>query len=382
MIKLYKESVKKVLELNPFLAFVLYQMHVVFVDNSGRIKTAGVSLRNKQVNLFINKEFFSNLTLEGRAKILIHEAFHVTHYHLVNKNKVGTLWNIAMDCAINEYIKDIETDIKNCVTVSSLSKKLETPLESRREHDYYYEKIKEWRDSNPDKLKSSDDYIPGIEEMDDHSGWAEEGKEDEAENIIDDALNKAAKYASKIGKKDCIPLEVQKRLESKVNWRQELRKFAAYLLQEDKVLTKNKRHRRYGTLYPGEKRKPKVNIAVIIDVSGSCMDPVIQQMFRSEIDLIANAGADITVIQCDTEVTAISSFDSKKHWEFVGGGGTLYQPGLDKAVELKVNGIIYIGDMENFDNTQLTCKLPVIWANYVSKELPNNCNFGKAVNVA
>jgi hypothetical protein len=56
----------------------------------------------------------------------------------------------------------------------------------------------------------------------------------------------------------------------------------------------------------------------------------------------------------------------------------MYQPGIEAAVAEKVNGIIYAGDMDIFDEKLKDPKIPVLWLS-VDKNAKRPGDFGEIV---
>jgi predicted metal-dependent peptidase len=99
---------------------------------------------------------------------------------------------------------------------------------------------------------------------------------------------------------------------------------------------------------------------LIYDTSGS-IDADLAGQFFAEIDILAKS-AKITVIQCDAEVQDVREWKNGYKCEIHGRGGTLYQPALDAASKLDIDGLIYFGDMECFDKDLKKPKYPILWA--------------------
>ena len=65
-----------------------------------KVPTAGVNITD-QINLYINLEFFKELTLEQRIDLLLHECHHLINGHITRAEKQNLpqsdmkLWNIA-----------------------------------------------------------------------------------------------------------------------------------------------------------------------------------------------------------------------------------------------------------------------------------------------
>ena len=105
---------------HPFMGNILQIMNISF---SHLLPTAGVmfNAEQKRWDLLINPYFFCRrLDKNHRRAVLLHELYHITHKHplripfiklSVHKRQ---LMSIAMDMAINQYIKDLPDGCPNC----------------------------------------------------------------------------------------------------------------------------------------------------------------------------------------------------------------------------------------------------------------------------
>jgi predicted metal-dependent peptidase len=166
------------------------------------------------------------------------------------------------------------------------------------------------------------------------------------------------------------------------NWKKELRSFLSKSAGTEIEFSKKLRNRRYGLLYPGKKRKPKLNLAVLVDSSGSMYNELLSQIFSEIKKINESFPMDITVIQCDTEVNSIEKYDPKKKITVNGRGGTSFAPAFKAAEELSPDAVIYFTDGDNFDKDEVKKpRYPVLWA------LPKECmdtlkyNWGKRVPI-
>ena len=93
------------------------------IQYSHTIPTAGVVFDgdNKRWNMLINPHWFCNLINDKeRIGVLIHELSHLTHKHPLRvpfmklNDQQRYIMNIAMDMAINQYIKNLPSGCKQC----------------------------------------------------------------------------------------------------------------------------------------------------------------------------------------------------------------------------------------------------------------------------
>ena len=132
---------------------------------------------------------------------------------------------------------------------------------------------------------------------------------------------------------------------------------------------------------PGLTKKYKGKIAVCVDTSGSMSDEDLTRCYAEIHKISQTTPVEIVVIEADSNISRVYKFDAKKKPSFSGRGGTAYQPAIDKAVELKVDGIMYLGDMDAFD-TPTDPKLPFMWVIVgASENVKPPANFGKVMHI-
>jgi predicted metal-dependent peptidase len=91
---------------------------------------------------------------------------------------------------------------------------------------------------------------------------------------------------------------------------------------------------------------------------------------------INTCGVKITVIEADCAVQNVYEFEAGKTPNFKGRGGTAYSPAIEKAVELKVDGILYCGDFDSADTPE-NPKKPFLWVGV--RNSPPPATFGKVI---
>lgn len=360
-------AITSLLKSEPFYAELLFKMRI---EISKSIPTAGVYVKNSKVNMIVNPEFFSALSLEAQKGLLKHECGHVLHNHferaktlcpelatkpedltdaIKNKIRHQTI-NVAQDLALNEMIPEIR-EIEGGCFVEKLQQKYPT-MQKQQMAEYYYRFLK-------------DDMDETLQSLDDHSVWCQNSENDEE-------VQETIKSAVKAAKENCesrragsisgdLLTHINKLLYKPRNWKSDLRRFVARNTELFLESSRKKRNRRMGFLFPGDRKLEQLKLAVVIDTSGSINEELAGQFF-AEIDNLANY-AEIVVIQCDAEVQHVQEWKKGYKCEIHGRGGTRYQPALDEAEKHNIDGLIYFGDMECFDEGGLKKpSYPVLWA--------------------
>lgn len=350
-------AIIKLVREEPFYASMLLRMQKTITKE---LPTLAISVTNK-INLYINPDFFEAATQEDRVKYLKHEILHVVFSHIqrsmqFNYNK--EMFNVAADIAINQLIPNfpdtakISGEVGQLATYNNMLQKHPNalPMETA---DYYYELLQQ--DQQGGQGESS-------QCLDDHGKWEDSVDSELVDTILKKAVNAAAEDAKIAGN---LPAELEKIIDkmsaTKNNWKRILRKFVANTAEILVEKSRKKRNRRYGVIFPGDKKECKLHLAIAIDTSASVSDNELN-LFFGEIQSIYNNNVKITIIECDCQVQQVYDYSPNKEITVHGRGGTLYQPAIDRATELDIDGLIYMGDMEIFNEVLKKPKFPVLWA--------------------
>ena len=148
------------------------------------------------------------------------------------------------------------------------------------------------------------------------------------------------------------------RFEPKIQWRQLLRLFTQSSRKTRVRNTISRPSKRYGTT-PGVKIARRQNIFVAVDTSGS-IEAKELELFFSEIYHIHRQGAQITVLECDTEIQAIYRFRGVAPVEIHGRGGTDFNAPIRYANEKLPDCLIYFTD-GRAKAPEIRCRRPILW---------------------
>lgn len=360
---------------DPFYGHMLASTYRMYKNDDSPV--CGVRVTDK-VEMVINLNKWDKLPLIQQAEVLKHEMAHVMDGHCgnerLNQKEMDMGNNIAMDAAINEYLPNLPA---GCVSVDNINKQLskDNKMLKYSTYEYYYNKMQEEGIIQYVKGNPNDNQI-----IDDHEFME---TSDKAKSITDQVIQKAVGQALKasggIGSlSQELAMKVSGILKSRVNWKQELKQFFIRSVRFNKTKTRKRANRRYGILYPGRKKDYIAHIGVLVDSSGSMSGRPLELVANELFALSKQSNILMTVIVADCEVHEVYEFDKKKFQGFTGNGGTAYQPAITKAKELKVDGMIYLGDMDAADRP-INPKVPFLWC--ITGEQAPPGDFGKIVRI-
>lgn len=320
--KAYKELLIK----RPFYGLFLLNLRKNIISEKHEVTTAAVDTDGINFALYINKDFWDQLTDTEQLAVLTHEVMHICFFHLTDAFKASNhyLMNIATDLSINQFIVGLPT---GCVTLDGISKLIGKNLEPKRGAWYYYDEICKFAKDHPEKCIPGSGGISDFRSIDNHSMWPEKISEAERklyENQIKAQLKECTDTVSKFA--GTIPGEltdILKEIKNNppiFNWKKYFRRIVGNVITNNIVLTRMRPSKRIPDSL-GIKFKRNPNICVIVDTSGSIKMKNFEEFF-SEIDHIHKTGVNITVVECDTKITNIFEYKKFKNIEFKGRGGT------------------------------------------------------------
>ena len=335
-------GINKLLKDKPFYAHFFLNSRIIF-DYPG-VSTAVATLTKTGPMFLFNREFMESLTPDQVVGIIEHETLHMLFEHtlvMTKSDKNHRAMNVAMDCAINQYIRDLP---EGAVTVSGLEKILKIKLEHFQNWEYYFTHLMNYVDElEANGLNSIDEH--GVEHPDKVSNTSE------AKGALNNALKKAVKSSA-----GNVPRELHKLIDSlssdeTLPWQTILANFISRCTSSSTRNTRKKRNRRFGVSVPGRVKKRELRLAVCVDSSGSVSDESFTS-FMNEISRIVDVANTTYVIDADCEVHNVEKLNKSKKptMQRHGYGGTAYQPAINKAMELKCDAIIYFGDMDVSDS--------------------------------
>jgi predicted metal-dependent peptidase len=366
-------AVVTLLRKEPFHAHLLTSIKRVY---SVEVPTAAVSASGKGVTLWVNPRFFSaELNAAERVAVLKHEMLHLLFKHPWRETANmpdADLRNIAADLVVNQFILPWKLPT-GCIELTSFPGAGLLPDQTM---EWYYAKLRNFAQSGgAEAAETLANATKKAHAQGCDAKWHEKGKADDeggagdsseaAETVIRGLVVKAK---AKTSAKDWgnLPAGLARAIDEicappKAPWKRLLRLFAG---RGSRTTLKTSRLRE-STRFPGEpgiriKRLQKV--AVAIDTSGSINDELLNE-FLAEINGIARTGADVTLIQCDCEITSVAPYRRSDRPSFKGGGGTSFDPVMKWLRENRqecFGGCIYLTD-GCAPNPTIDPRCPMLW---------------------
>jgi len=361
----------------PFYGLFLMSLNKQWNDI---VPTAGVAMNGINYQLLLNEDFWQFLTAEQHKGLLQHELMHIAFFHLTDfeQLKDRDLSNIAKDIEINQYIDKSIIPPGACLPETFP----ELNLEAKQGTTYYYQKLVQGaRDKSCPNLNNLLEAMKNSEKtfkimggdregnVPDHSTWKEvEGADSVTKKLLKSQTEHVLKEVAEqvIKSRGTIPGEMSEILKKiteldkpAFDWRGYLRRFVGGSAKVEVKVRRSKPNFRFED-NPGIKIKQKRKILVAIDTSGSVSTTELNE-FLHQIHHISKTGTEVTIIQCDTAITSISTFDPKSEFKIHGRGGTDFSPVTDYYDEhrSKFNCLIYLTDGEA--PAPQKCRGPVLW---------------------
>lgn len=291
---------------------------------------------------FTDKE--GNFDIEGFDK-------YITESFATN-----TLWfkdpTMTMDLAQEDTILEA-----NCITESSFKSILTeagytgdlTKVQKYGTWQYYFDLLM--------SCPKTEEAVKNIRDMDVHFGDDEgdgEGGRDSQE-----ARDKVMMEAARNSNKHDIPGNLRDHMKSLFDkyskekalpWNIILRRMVNASKKSTKKNDVNSRNKYApgSQILPGYRLDPIKDLAIIWDVSGSCMDEETQTTFIKEVNMMIKAGSNVRVYYTDQDVEHVQDCKEKmmrpSEYEITGGGGTHLDNGIKRAIADGYRIIIQLSD--------------------------------------
>jgi predicted metal-dependent peptidase len=265
--------------------------------------------------------------------------------------------NVALDLAVNSHLAD-EQIHESWLTADKYG------FPSGKSAVWYYNNLSD-NENFQNQLKSGDFGVGGVLEWlgKSHAGWDELEKDPVAKEFVKEVLRKAkdlcnANYGN-------IPAAIIEMIEGHLKrerpiipWGHVLRTFCASATESVLEYTMRRESKRFGTR-PGTRKGDALNLAVIVDTSGSISKEQLG-LFFNEIRWIWKSGATVSIIEADCVVArGPYKFRGTFGGDVHGRGGTDLEPALE-LVEGRYDACIYFTDFYAPPVSRVY-RIPTLW---------------------
>jgi predicted metal-dependent peptidase len=345
------------------------------------IDTAAISWDGNQVVIQINPDFFLNKlktrspiqTDNLRMAVIKHLLLHVVFRHLFRQaDRNEKIYDLAADLVVNQLVSPLPLP-DGFLTLDDFP---ELNLEPDQTLDYYYEKLQmllnkmskpggkddqpgdessegsDWEQTGAPKSASALSKYINSPASDDHGSWSD------GSNQLHDNMARHAVEGSILTAKDrtstsawgSMPAqimaqlsEIQETRQPKLDWKRALRIFCAATGKTRIRHTVKRVSKRFGTR-PGVKIQRFQRLLIAIDTSGSVDDEMLDDFF-TEIHGIWQAGASVTIVECDAEIHRNYEYTGKPPKTVEGRGGTEFEPVFQWMQQQRCfDGLLYLTD--------------------------------------
>jgi len=353
----------------PFYADIIRSLHK---ERTEKIPTAGVLFKDDIMKMWWNPLFLAAYNSAQVSGILKHESLHLALEHTTTRRyNPHVLWNWACDLAINSTLTEEEMppcglrpgkkfniphDFSEWTPEQQARHlKLSALIESFPLHltsEEYFARLLEDETVKEMMAKGEGEVQPGMDGMDDHSGW-DELSDEEREYVagkVRQAVKEAMEKADSKNAWGSVPAgmreEIRKKVRGEIDWRSVLKQFVGATHRADRTSSVFRVNKKYPGIHPGFSREYTPRIHVYMDQSGSVGDDDIA-LFFGELTALSTR-AQFTLFYFDTEV------DEENKLEWRKGtlpktlrtrcGGTDFEAPTRHAAKTKPEGYIILTD--------------------------------------
>lgn len=336
----------------------------------GTAQTTSISTTpagKQAIKLLVNPEYWEQTPATLQAGAIKHQLLHLIFGHHLKfaQYRHRRIFDVAADLVVNQYLKP-EQIPRDTIQQNMLA---DLGFEQGAGLDEVYQKILAISRKNStspilDWLKKDHLYFRQ------HDSWTAFGQISTLEQqLLENALHETIIHSFSRLKSSAfekLPAglkiflqDLQAIREPQVNWQRTLRLFA-----ESKRFSalKNTIHRpskRYGTT-PGLKIRSRRKLLVAIDTSASVKEDEIQ-LFFDEIYHLWKRGAEIYIVECDTQIHKQYVYKGQPAPTITGRGGTDFNAAIRFANEqYHPDGLLYFTDGQG-DKPEVTSRQPMLW---------------------
>jgi len=390
----------------PFFATILLQLESVVCETTKTIATDGRRIR-------CNPAWLEAMPERHLQAVLAHNVMHIAFEHPLRlQERDPALANRAMDLAINPLLQEAGFDLPDDAPVDPAF--ADMPWER-----IYALLVQQQSESGSDDTdqqaggsspgEAGNQPSPGRQQTDENGdrgdstssppsscGQVEAPTGDDGQpatpaetraaanrmRVLVVQAAQAARRAGKLGSD--LERLVEQQLAPMTDWRAILRRFVRERAQDGYSWSRpNRRHAWRGVILPSAWSQRLGEIVVAIDTSASIRKRELAAFAAEAKAIFAEVKpAAVTVLHCDTKITASRRFTEFDQIELTakGGGGTRFQPvfdWVDTEAEQQPACLLYFTDLDPFDKPE-DPGYPVLWAATSDRDPPP---FGEVIRL-
>ncbi len=365
----------------PFLGALVLRLPMK-ATKPERCRTIGTDVRA----LYYNPEYISQLSLDQTQFVLAHEALHCALSHFSRRqHRVKQRWDVACDLAINPLL--IQDGLKpppgvllrsgfEGMMAEEIYPFIEEDTEEETHDDHLYDQENNSKGASSGGGSPEDDSRSGSGSGQDDDSEPEQGgqprplSETEQEQLAvqwRQRLAGAAQQAKQAGKLGAAMMRlVDHLLQPQLPWRMLLARYMTAVARDD--YSYQRPSRREGDAILPTLKSAQVNVAVVLDTSGSINDTEMRE-FVTEIDAIkGQIRARLILHACDAALCKNGPWVYEP-WEaftlpegIYGRGGTRFTPVFEwlDQVDQKPDLLVYFTDAQG-KFPEIEPNYPVLW---------------------
>ena len=355
-----------------FLAPILCKLKVVITS------TETETCATDGIHLYVNEQFFTELTMDQRITVLLHESWHVARLHMLRQgNRDNTLWNIACDYRINN---DLQKEGYNIESINGLiNYNFDNPNLSEEE---IYEKLKQYSNQLPKQMLGGDIKDPSNSPLNEGEDSSRDSSSVRSE-IIGTVVE--ASQIARMSDPGAIPGDastiINTFLKPVLPWEKLLENFFNDMIKED--YSWKRPNKRFTDIYMpaiNEEEGRLEHLAFFMDTSASISDDQLKR-FNSEVKYIQETyqPKKLTIIQFDTRIHSIQTYNEEQKFKSIsceGRGGTDLSEVHAYIVKNKPTASVIFTDL--WCSMMPKVKSPVIWVISGDHE---DAPFGKNIHI-
>ncbi|MBN9314212.1 MAG: hypothetical protein J0I99_00580 [Devosia sp.] len=362
--KIERAKLRLILREQPFFGVLLGRLKLVEVNDPNLVDTMATDGRH----LYYHPPFVEELPDEQLAGVLVHEVLHnALEHHLRRRDRDPKKWNRAADYVINANVFAAGLKLPEWV--------LYDPAYDGMTEEEIYAQLPE--DDGGKGRKGNGKDPGGCGGVLDGAPQYDQAAINEMRAEQQVLVRQAMSYAKAVGAgklPEYLQRLVDKILEPKVNWADELRRLVSRSLSitEQTWARPNRRYLHAGFYLPGSIPDAVDSVVVAVDTSGSISGSILEA-FAAEVGGILDEGHidKLVVVYADACVHNADEFERGDMFEMhaQGGGGTAFSDTFKwvKEKHPEAAAVIYLTDLVVADyGEQPDC--PVIWATWGTKQ--------------